>query len=83
MFRISHNGQEPIVDVDSIEQIEPAIQSSPQGRYHVDEISAQSSALGSYVGASGFRDQKKVTVLWRSRLTHGTKVHEICRIQAP
>ncbi len=40
MFRISQNGQEPIVDVDSIEQIEPVIRSSPPGRYHVDEISA-------------------------------------------
>ncbi len=40
MFRISQNGQERIVDVDSIEQIERAIQSSPPGRYHIDEISA-------------------------------------------
>ncbi len=40
MFRISQNGQEPIIDVDSIEQIELASQSSPPGRYHVDEISA-------------------------------------------
>ncbi len=40
MFRISYNCQEPVVDVDSIEQIEPAIASRKPGRYHVDEISA-------------------------------------------
>ena len=40
MYRISRNGQEPIVDVDQVEAIEPAIRSSEPGRYHVDEISA-------------------------------------------
>ena len=40
MYRISRNGQEPILHVDQVEAIEPAIQSSPPGRYHVDEISA-------------------------------------------
>ncbi len=39
MFRITQNGQEPIVDVDTIDQLEPAIRSSEPGRYHVDEIS--------------------------------------------
>ena len=40
MFRISQNGRDPIVDVDTVEQIEPAIRSSKPGRYHVDEIAA-------------------------------------------
>ena len=40
MYRISRNGQEPIVDVDQVEAIEPVIRSSEPGRYHVDEISA-------------------------------------------
>ena len=39
MFRISRRGQEPIVDVDQIDAIEPAICSSAPGRYHVDQIS--------------------------------------------
>jgi hypothetical protein len=39
MYRISHNGQEPIIDVDQVDAIEPAIRSSEPGRYHVDEIS--------------------------------------------
>jgi hypothetical protein len=39
MLRISRNGQEPIIDVDQVEAIEPAIRSSEPGRYHVDEIS--------------------------------------------
>jgi len=39
MYRISRNGQEPIIDVDQVEAIEPAIRSSAPGRYHVDEIS--------------------------------------------
>jgi hypothetical protein len=40
MYRISHNGHEAIVDVDHVEQLEPAIRSSEPCRYHVDEISA-------------------------------------------
>jgi hypothetical protein len=38
MYRISHNGQEPIVDVDRLEVIEPAIRLSEPGRYQVDQI---------------------------------------------
>jgi hypothetical protein len=38
MFRTSQNGQEPIIDVDSVDEIEPAIRSSAPGRYHVDQI---------------------------------------------
>jgi hypothetical protein len=40
MYRISRNGIDPIVDVDHVEAIEPAIRSSEPGRYHVDEMSA-------------------------------------------
>jgi hypothetical protein len=38
MSRISRAGQEPIVDVDQVEGIEPAIEASEPGRYHVDQI---------------------------------------------
>jgi hypothetical protein len=41
MYRISPNGQEPIVDVDTLDQLEPAIRSSEPGRYHPDESSAE------------------------------------------
>jgi hypothetical protein len=39
MFRISHDGQEPITDVDTVDQLESAIRASNPGRYHIDEIS--------------------------------------------
>ncbi len=38
MYRISQSGQEPIIDVDSAEGIEPAIRSNVPSRYHVNEI---------------------------------------------
>jgi hypothetical protein len=40
MCRISRNGQEPIIDVDHVDAIGPAIRSSEPARYLVDEISA-------------------------------------------
>jgi hypothetical protein len=40
MFRISRTGSDEVVDVDSTDQIEPAIQAANPGRYHVDEIVA-------------------------------------------
>jgi hypothetical protein len=40
MYRISRNGHDPIIDVDQVEAIDPAIRSSDPGRNHVDEISA-------------------------------------------
>ena len=41
MYRIiSQNGQEPVIDVDNLEDIEPALRESKPGRYDVDEISA-------------------------------------------
>jgi hypothetical protein len=39
-FRISQSGQEPVVDVNTQQQVEPTIRSSEPGRNHVDEISA-------------------------------------------
>jgi len=41
IFRVSRDGQEPIIDVDQVEGIEPAIRSSEPGRYQVDEISRE------------------------------------------
>ena len=41
MYRISRDGQEPIVDIDQVEAIESVIRSSKPGHYHVDEISAE------------------------------------------
>jgi hypothetical protein len=40
MYRISRDGHEPIIDVEQVEAIDPAIRSSDPGRNHVDEISA-------------------------------------------
>jgi hypothetical protein len=40
MYRISRKGQDEIIDVESVEQIERAIRTAHPGRYHVDEISA-------------------------------------------
>ena len=40
MYRIiSQNGPEPVIDVDNLEDIEPALRDSKPGRYYVDEIS--------------------------------------------
>ena len=38
MYRISRNGQEPIIDVDTIEDMRPAIRNLEARRYDVDEI---------------------------------------------
>jgi hypothetical protein len=46
MYRISCNGQEPIIDVDQVETIEPSIRSSAAGRYHLDDISADPFSCG-------------------------------------
>ena len=37
MFRVSRDGQEPVVDVAQVEAIGPVVQRSQLGRYHVDE----------------------------------------------
>ncbi len=39
IYRISRNGQEPIVDVYTVEAIEPSIHASEPGRYHIDQLS--------------------------------------------
>ena len=41
MFRISHIARRTAVDVDSIDEVEPAIASSKPGRYHINQISAE------------------------------------------
>jgi hypothetical protein len=38
MHRISHNAQEPVIDVASAEEIAPMIKDAKPGRYHIDEI---------------------------------------------
>ena len=38
MFRISRSAQQSVVDVDAIEQIEPAVRSLPPSRWHVDQM---------------------------------------------
>jgi hypothetical protein len=46
MYRISRDGHEPIVDVDQIEAIEPALWSKPMAHYHIDEIAADPLSSG-------------------------------------
>jgi hypothetical protein len=46
MFRISRNGQEPIINVDDLAQIEPEIRALPPGRWHIDELPAKPFASG-------------------------------------
>ncbi len=53
MYRISQNGQEPIVDVDTVDQLEPAIRASEPGRYHVDEIVPPIRSLVATLRAAG------------------------------
>ena len=46
MYRISPDGQQPIIDVATVEAIEHAIRLFKSGRYHVDEISADTLPSG-------------------------------------
>jgi hypothetical protein len=46
MYRISRKGQEPTVDVDTLDEIYPTIQRSEPGRYHIDVMSANPLPLG-------------------------------------
>jgi hypothetical protein len=39
VFRISEGGQEPVIDVATVEGIGPAIQTAKPGRYHDHEVS--------------------------------------------
>jgi hypothetical protein len=59
MYCISQNGQEPIIDVDTIEDIEPAIRDWKAGRYDVDEISADPLPSGHTSG------RWSVVIKWR------------------
>jgi hypothetical protein len=38
MFRISSGGQEPVIDVASVDDVEPAIRAVEPGRWHIDQI---------------------------------------------
>ncbi len=40
IYRISPRGREPVVDLDTFEEVEPAIRGAAPGCYHVDEICA-------------------------------------------
>ena len=57
MYRISRDGQEPIIDVDTVDQLEPAIRASKPGRYHVDQIERDPLPIGSHFATMGSRDQ--------------------------
>ena len=46
MYRISRNGQEPVIHVDQVEAIGHAIRASKPERYHVDQISADPPLSG-------------------------------------
>ena len=70
MYRISRNGQEPIIDVDQVEAIEPAIRSSEPGRYHVDEISADPLPSG-HTSSGGGSGSSGRMVRWGSSRTRG------------
>jgi hypothetical protein len=59
MYRISSAGQEPIVDVDTVHDIEPEIRSSKPGRDHVDQIEA-------YPLLSGHTEQRRVIGIKRA-----------------
>jgi hypothetical protein len=43
MYRINRNEQDPIVDVNTAEEIEPAVRRVAPGRYYIDEISVDPS----------------------------------------
>jgi hypothetical protein len=54
MFRISRNGQEPIVDVGALEEIEPVIRRSEPGQYLIDEMSRDPLPSGQISRRWGF-----------------------------
>jgi hypothetical protein len=47
MFRISKDGQEPVAEVETAEQIEPTVQSGTPGRFLVEEIRADDNPFPS------------------------------------
>jgi hypothetical protein len=46
MFRLRSYGQEPIVNVDTVEQIEPVIPAGKLGLYDIDEITRDALPSG-------------------------------------
>jgi hypothetical protein len=40
IYRISRPGHKPVVDVGSLDVIEPAVRAGKAGSYHIDEISS-------------------------------------------
>jgi hypothetical protein len=46
MFRISRNGYNPILVVDRVADIQPAIRSLEPGRYYIDEIAREPRHAG-------------------------------------
>jgi hypothetical protein len=40
IYRISAGGKEPIVDVASLDAIEPSVRSGKPGRYHIDGVAS-------------------------------------------
>jgi hypothetical protein len=46
MYCVSHNAQEPIIDVDTVGDFEPTIRNLKAGRYDVDEMSANTLPSG-------------------------------------
>jgi hypothetical protein len=46
MYRISRNGEEPIVIVDDVGQVEPEIRALPPGRWRIDELPAKLFSSG-------------------------------------
>lgn len=63
MYRLRRDGQEPVIDVDQLGAIEPAIRSSEPGRYHIDQIERDPLPSGvhwhflcmAFLHSSGFR----------------------------
>jgi hypothetical protein len=46
MFRVSRDGNEPIVNLDTLERIVPEIRALPPGLWHIDEVPAKAFPSG-------------------------------------
>ncbi len=46
MYRINQSGQEPVVDVEMVEQFESVVWSLPPNRWHLDQIERDPMASG-------------------------------------
>jgi hypothetical protein len=65
MYRISHDGQERIIDVDPVEAIAPALRSSKPGKYTVEAISADplpSGHTSRRLGVTSSRPDKSAAI---------------------